>query len=124
MIFQDAVQTLIDAVQELIQTHEAFEEESGGKDAKESKTDGEPKDKQDSEASVDSKPVNGIEGVQAVAGDVGENLTLGGPVGGNLTLGGHVGGVVGGQVEGLTEEVWTSLRKEYPGAEFVVVTDQ
>ena len=44
----------------------------------------------------------------------------------NLTLGGEVGGVTikGGQVEGLTEEVWTSLRREYPGAEFVVVTDQ
>ena len=44
----------------------------------------------------------------------------------NLTLGGQVGGVTikGGQVEGLTEEVWTSLRREYPGAEFVVVTDQ
>ena len=65
-----------------------------------------------------------FEEVHADAGDVGENLTLGGHVGGNLTLGGHVGGVVGGQVEGLTEEVWTSLRKEYPGAEFVVVTDQ
>ena len=121
MIFQDAVQTLIDAVQELIQTHEAFEEESGAKDAKESKTDEGPTDKL---SSVDSKPVNGSEGVQADAGDVGGTLTLGGQVGGNLTLGGHVGGVVGGQVEGLTEEVWTSLRKEYPGAEFVVVTDQ
>ena len=114
MIFQDAVQTLIDAVQELIQTHEAFEEESGGKDAKESKKGEGPTDTLNSEASVDSKPVNGIEEVHADAGDVGENLTLGG----------HVGGVVGGQVEGLTEEVWTSLRKEYPGAEFVVVTDQ
>ena len=114
MIFQDAVQTLIDAVQELIQTHEAFEEESGGKDAKESKTDEGPTDKLNSEASVDSKPVKEFEGVHTNAGDVGENLTLGG----------QLGGVVGGQVEGLTEEVWTSLRKEYPGAEFVVVTDQ
>ena len=124
MIFQDAVQTLIDAVQELIQTHEAFEEESGAKDAKESKTDESPTDKLNSEATVDSKPVKEFEGVHADAGDVGENLTLGGQVGDNLTLDGHVGGVVGGQVEGLTEEVWTSLRKEYPGAEFVVVTDQ
>ena len=124
MIFQDAVQTLIDAVQELIQTHEAFEEESGAKDAKESKTDEGPTDKLNSEASVDSKPVKEFEGVHTDAGDVGENLTLGGQVGGNSSLGGHVGGVVGGQVEGLTEEVWTSLRKEYPGAEFVVVTDQ
>ena len=28
------------------------------------------------------------------------------------------------QVEGLSEEVWSRLRSEYPGAEFVVVTDQ
>ena len=114
MIFQDAVQTLIDAVQELIQTHEAFEEESGGKDAKESKTDEGSKDTLNSGTAVDSKPVKEFEEVHVDAGDVGENLTLGG----------QVGGVVGGQVEGLTEEVWTSLRKEYPGAEFVVVTDQ
>ena len=76
MIFQDAVQTLIDAVQELIQTHEAFEEESGAKDAKESKTDGGPTDKQNSEASADSKPVKEFEGVHPDAGDVGEKLRL------------------------------------------------
>ena len=99
---------MIDAVQELIQTHEAFEEEGGSaeKDAKENKANTEVSETKEGE-------VNEVEGVRV------ENLTLGGEE--------QVGGVSikgGGQVEGLTEEVWTSLRREYPGAEFVVVTDQ
>ena len=101
---------MIDAVQELIQTHEAFEEEGGSaeKDAKENKANVEVSETKDGE-------VNKVEGVRV------ENLTLGGEqvVGGGVSIKGG-----GGQVEGLTEEVWTSLRREYPGAEFVVVTDQ
>ena len=112
---------MIDAVQELIQTHEAFEEEGGSaeKDAKDdmkgdvgvpndevSEANGETKE----EEGDNDKAVSEVEGVRV------ENLTLGGQVGGVT--------IKGGQVEGLTEEVWTSLRREYPGAEFVVVTDQ
>ena len=110
---QDAVQTLIDAVQELIQTHEAFEEEGGSaeKDAKENKANCGRPNGEVSEATGETKEaVNEVEGVRV------ENLSLGGQVGGVT--------IKGGQVEGLTEEVWTSLRREYPGAEFVVVTDQ
>ena len=105
---------MIDAVQELIQTHEAFEEEGGSaeKDAKENKANGGggPTDKVTETKEGDEVVMNEVEGVRV------ENLTLGGQVGGVT--------IKGGQVEGLTEEVWTSLRREYPGAEFVVVTDQ
>merc|ERR1711971_1073703 len=116
----DAVQTLIDAVQELIQTHEAFEEEGGSaeKDAKDDikgdggggPTDEVTETKEEEGGDNDEAVSEEVEGVRV------ENLTLGGQVGG-LTI-------KGGQVEGLTEEVWTGLRREYPGAEFVVVTDQ
>ena len=105
---------MIDAVQELIQTHEAFEEEGGSaeKDAKENKANsgGVPTDKVTETKEGDEVVMNEVEGVRV------ENLSLGGQVGGVT--------IKGGQVEGLTEEVWTSLRREYPGAEFVVVTDQ
>ena len=113
VFLQDAVQTLIDAVQELIQTHEAFEEEGGSaeKDAKENKANvGTAEVSETKVGDNEEEAVNEVEGVRV------ENLTLGGQVGG-VTL-------KGGQVGGLTEEVWTSLRREYPGAEFVVVTDQ
>ena len=103
---------MIDAVQELIQTHEAFEEEGGSaeKDAKENKANVGSDEVTKTKVGDEEETVNEVEGVRV------ENLTLGGQVGG-VTL-------KGGQVEGLTEEVWTSLRREYPGAEFVVVTDQ
>ena len=111
---------MIDAVQELIQTHEAFEEEGGSaeKDAKDDikgDSGGRPTDEA-TEANCETKEEEG-EAVSEVEGVRVENLG---------TLDGQVGGVTikGGQVEGLTEEVWTSLRREYPGAEFVVVTDQ
>ena len=115
---QDAVQTLIDAVQELIQTHEAFEEEGGSaeKDAKEIKANGGRPNGEVNEATGETKEGDNEEAVNEVEGVRVENLTLGGEVGGVT--------IKGGQVEGLTEEVWTSLRREYPGAEFVVVTDQ
>ena len=110
-MIQDAVQTLIDAVQELIQTHEAFEEESGSaeKDAKENGV-STVKVSEANNGGAKEDTASEVEGVRV------ENLTLGGEVGGVT--------IKGGQVEGLTEEVWTSLRREYPGAEFVVVTDQ
>ena len=77
---QDAVQTLIDAVQELIQTHESWEEEGPAADKV-------------VEAPPEEAAVSATEGAVE-------------------------------QVEGLSEEVWSRLRSEYPGAEFVVVTDQ
>ena len=105
---------MIDAVQELIQTHEAFEEEGGSaeKDAQENKANAATDEVSETkeEGDEEEEEVNEVEGVRV------ENLTLGGQVGGVT--------IKGGQVEGLTEEVWTSLRREYPGAEFVVVTDQ
>lgn len=110
----DAVQTLIDAVQELIQTHEAFEEEgdsSAEKDAKEDKANVATDEVSSETKEGDEETVTEVEGVRV------ENLTLGGQPVGGVTI-------KGGQVEGLTEDVWTSLRREYPGAEFVVVTDQ
>ena len=102
---------MIDAVQELIQTHEAFEEESGSaeKDAKENGV-STVKVSEANNGGAKEDTVSEAEGVRV------ENLTLGGEVGGVT--------IKGGQGEGLTEEVWTSLRREYPGAEFVVVTDQ
>ena len=121
VFLQDAVQTLIDAVQELIQTHEAFEEEGGSaeKDAKDDiKGDSGGQTDEVIQANGETKEEEGDndEAVSEVEGVRVENLTLGGQVGGVT--------IKGGQVEGLTEEVWTSLRREYPGAEFVVVTDQ
>ena len=120
VFLQDAVQTLIDAVQELIQTHEAFEEEGGSaeKDAKDDiKGDsGGPTDEVSEANGETNKEGDNDKAVSEVEGVRVENLTLGGQVGGVT--------IKGGQVEGLTEEVWTSLRREYPGAEFVVVTDQ
>ena len=109
---------MIDAVQELIQTHEAFEEEGGSaeKDAKENKANGDGPSDEVSEANGGTKEGDNEAAVNEVEGVRVENLTLGGQVGGVT--------IKGGQVEGLTEEVWTSLRREYPGAEFVVVTDQ
>ena len=101
---------MIDAVEELIQTHEAFEEEGGSaeKDEKENKANVAT----DEVSETKEGEVNEAEGVRV------ENLTLGGQQVGGVTIKG------GAQVGGLTEEVWTSLRREYPGAEFVVVTDQ
>lgn len=93
--FQDAVQTLIDAVQELIQTHEAWEEDKDPenkpdlsvKDSKETEQD-------TSETHEEQEPARKETEKTEDAG------------------------------HGLSEEVWSSLRREYPGAEFVVVTDQ
>ena len=98
MYFQDAVQTLIDAVQELIQTHEAWTQE--GED---------PRKKPDEAKSV-SKPTS-------LASTSLPGSTE--PVEDSVDV-----PEVGEQQQGLSEEVWSSLRREYPGAEFVVVTDQ
>ena len=90
---------MIDAVQELIQTHEAWTQEGDDprKKADESKAVGPPTSLTSTRLPGSTEPVEESGSVPASVGE---------------------------QQQGLSEEVWTSLRREYPGAEFVVVTDQ
>eukprot|EP00092_Neocalanus_flemingeri_P013632 GFUD01014702.1.p1 GENE.GFUD01014702.1~~GFUD01014702.1.p1 ORF type:complete len:530 (+),score=140.48 GFUD01014702.1:64-1590(+) len=101
---QDAVQTLIDAVQELIQTHEACEKESEDVPKKETINDCEP---------VDEKPV------VYVSNDKRSENAEDIPDGATVILAGEEGS---GQV--ISEEVWRNLKEVYPNAEFVVVTNE
>ena len=103
-MFQDAVQTLIDAVQELIQTHEACEKD----------TEDVPKRAAiETNVAVEDKPVvyvsddNRLENAEDI------------PEGTAVLLAGDEGS---GQV--ISEEVWKNLKEVYPDAEFVVVTNQ
>eukprot|EP00090_Calanus_glacialis_P006308 TRINITY_DN14927_c0_g1_i1.p1 TRINITY_DN14927_c0_g1~~TRINITY_DN14927_c0_g1_i1.p1 ORF type:complete len:533 (-),score=152.69 TRINITY_DN14927_c0_g1_i1:83-1633(-) len=101
---QDAVQTLIDAVQELIQTHEACEQEPEDSiEKEETETKQEIVDKNTVYISEESRLGN----CEAV------------PDGATVILAGEEGS---GQV--ISEEVWRNLKEVYPDAEFVVVTNQ
>ena len=103
--FQDAVQTLIDAVQELIQTHEACEQES--EETGSQKADKETKQEINDKSIVYIAEENRLENSEAV------------PDGATVILAGEDGS---GQV--ISEEVWRNLKQVYPDAEFVVVANQ
>ena len=103
-LIQDAVQTLIHAVQELIQTHEACEQEPEDSiEKEETETKQEIVDKNTVYISEESR----VENCEAV------------PDGATVILAGEEGS---GQV--ISEEVWRNLKEVYPDAEFVVVTNQ
>ena len=98
------MQTLIDAVQELIQTHEACEQEP---EDSSHKPDAESTQELADNSIVYISEENRLESTESVPDEA------------TVVLSGE-----DGTAQVISEEVWRNLKEGYPDAEFVVVANQ